>query len=245
MPAVSLEAAQLAMGGPRIKYGAVRAGPSPAFLGDERLWRPLSDALHLLEQLGAAPVLPDGKVGGNLAALTPAEAPVDESGIIVSRSGKEAGKMSLANDFTVVKGFNAETWTGTFLSHSEDAKPSSDTPLLWHALKVAPGRFGWPQQPQVALHGHSFETKQEAEQLGLPVSATETLFSTPEDTAALMELFESFHYPEHRIFIRQGHGFFILAPSIAAACEELTLLTSRAKLLAPAVPPQKKPRTPG
>lgn len=38
-PAVSLEAAQLAMGGPRIKYGAVRAGPSPAFLGDERLWR--------------------------------------------------------------------------------------------------------------------------------------------------------------------------------------------------------------
>lgn len=50
--------------------------------------------------------------------------------------------------------------------------------------------------------------------MGLPVSEHETLFSTPEDLAELEALFRLHPYPKHKCFIRKGHGFFILGPSV-------------------------------
>ncbi len=45
-----------------------------------------------------------------------------------------------------------------------------------------------------------------ASRLGLPISAHATLFSTPEDLAELEALFRSHPYPQHRCYIRRGHG---------------------------------------
>ncbi len=53
--------------------------------------------------------------------------------------------------------------------------------------------------------------------LGLPVSEGETLFSTPEDLAALEVLLESHPYPGTTVYIRRGHGFFLLAGSVEEA----------------------------
>jgi hypothetical protein len=58
-----------------------------------------------------------------------------------------------------------------------------------------------------------------ARRLGLPISEHPTLFSTPEDLGELRKLFHSHPYPQHRCFIRQSHGFFILGESVAAAEE--------------------------
>jgi hypothetical protein len=45
---------------------------------------------------------------------------------------------------------------------------------------------------------------------GIPISEHETLFSTPEDLHELELLFKAHPYPEHRCFVRLGHGFFII-----------------------------------
>lgn len=49
-----------------------------------------------------------------------------------------------------------------------------------------------------------------AQKAGLPVSKQETMFSTPEDLEELENLLKSHPYPEHRCFVRRGHGFFLL-----------------------------------
>jgi hypothetical protein len=56
-----------------------------------------------------------------------------------------------------------------------------------------------------------------AEARGLPVSGSETLFSTPEDLRELEALLRAHPYPACRAYIRKGHGFFILGPSVAGA----------------------------
>jgi hypothetical protein len=53
--------------------------------------------------------------------------------------------------------------------------------------------------------------------IGCPCSHEETLFSTPADTEALMVLFKKYPYPQHKCFVRKGHGFFILSQSVEEA----------------------------
>ena len=56
-----------------------------------------------------------------------------------------------------------------------------------------------------------------AARLGLPISERATLFSTPEDLSELEELFREAPYPAHRCYVRRGHGFMLLAQSVAGA----------------------------
>jgi hypothetical protein len=79
-----MEEALLSMGGPRIKFTCVRVPQSFPELGESVLLdlKLLSDVYFLLEQLGSAPVLSDGKVGGNCALR------VSPSLLLVSKSGK-------------------------------------------------------------------------------------------------------------------------------------------------------------
>ncbi|CAK9003608.1 unnamed protein product [Durusdinium trenchii] len=88
-------------------------------------------------------------------------------------------------------------------------------------------QFGWPERPLVCLHGHALAEKaglRIAEDLKLPISHEETLFSTPEDVDALMTLFSSYPYPKNKVFIRRGHGFLILADTVDSATQELKSL---------------------
>ena len=45
----------------------------------------------------------------------------------------------------------------------------------------------------------------------------ETLFSTQEDSQALLNLMEKFPYPQHKVYIRKGHGFIVLGKDMADA----------------------------
>jgi hypothetical protein len=69
----SLEEQSLAEGGPRIRFQTNRVGvcgdKSDNDDDDDLIWQPLAAALHMSEICGAAPVLPDGKIGGNGAIL--------------------------------------------------------------------------------------------------------------------------------------------------------------------------------
>jgi len=77
--------------------------------------------------------------------------------------------------------------------------------------------FGWEERPGCALHGHAIATKEEATRLGFPCSAHATVFSTREDKQAMMELLAQHPYPRHKIFVRQGHGFFLLEGDVESA----------------------------
>lgn len=220
----NLESASLANGGPRVRFASDRRPGS--FEATEDQWRPLAAALKLSEESGAAPVLPDGKIGGNGARL------LDDGSMLVSRSGREAETDFTARDFVRVVAFDAAEWRASFDSADPSVKPSSDTPLLWRALVTAPSTCrAWksaPSRPTFVLHGHSCASEEEALARGLPCSPKETLFSTPADTEALAEIFETHPWPDHNVFVRKNHGFFLLATS---ADEAINVF--QAKILSP------------
>ena len=171
----------------------------------------LSSSLVQLEEDGAAPVLPDGKVGGNAALL------FSDNQIFVSKSGKKQGECLQVNEFCLVNEFNRNDWKGKYYSCESSLKPSSDTPLLWNSLIEASTKYNWKETPKIAFHGHALADENSAKHLNLPISPEETLFSTPEDLQALENLFQQYPYPQNKIFIRRGHGFFLLASSIHEA----------------------------
>jgi hypothetical protein len=108
----------------------------------------LGQAVNLLEQLGVAPVMQDGKVAGNGAMVL--RTPETEPLMIVTRSGRRSCRSPAEvhrDDFCFVTGFDFSTWSASYYGANE---PSSDTPLLWAALQVD---YGWTAQPVVALHG--------------------------------------------------------------------------------------------
>lgn len=189
--------------GPRVKFRAERRGDFPAAL--EAPAKELLDAVLAMEAAGCCPVLDDGKVAGNGARRV-------GDRLLVTRSGRPPGARAVTNVVCVL-GFD-DDWSASFLSHDPDALPTSDTALHWAALMDAPRRFDWAEAPMVALHGHGLATAEEAKALGVPVSPEATDFSTPADRDALMRLMARHPYPRERVWIRRGHGFFVLGPSV-------------------------------
>lgn len=195
----------------RIKFALKYCQPSDKTRLKYDDCKALADALSEMEESGAAPVAPDGKIGGNGAILI--ESKIGDGGfdLVVSRSGKEAGCKLTEEDFVLVTKFCKEKWSVSYESIIGENQPTSDCPLLWWALKEAPKLYNWKSQPKCALHGHAIADKETAQKLGFPCSEKETLFSTLEDVEALDSLFEKFPYPDNHVYIRQNHGFFLLA----------------------------------
>lgn len=214
---------------PRVKFQTELIKSSEILPPDEIEWKPLASALQTSEALGAAPVCPrEGFVFGNGAVISTCG-----TNIVVSKSGRLADTDYTKSQFVRVINFNNKTWTATYggvvidndnddddKKNSNDIiKPSSDTPLLWNALMVAPKVCkNWSQQPKFVLHGHSCATQEEADVKGFPCSTKETLFSTPADLEALMDLFQQYPYPTYQIYVRKNHGFFLLAQNEQEAC---------------------------
>ena len=198
-------------GANRVKFGLKRRG----LLVHDIDWSGLSKSLKILGEVGCAPVGGDGGRAGNVALRT-------KGGLIVSRSNR-SNLVLKREDFVEIVGFSRAKWEVCYLSMREDIIPTSDTPLYWLALVEMSRKMRWSHCPQVAIHGHALEMEEAAAKLGIPISRKETEFSTPEDYEAFSELLSSHPYPEHKIFIRKGHGFFILGESI----EEINDLTLR------------------
>lgn len=222
--ATATETTFLAAGGDRIKFKTVWKGDINDFLTLNNFSyatyldtvTDLAKALKILESSGAAPVLPDGKIGGNAAIRISSE---ELDFLIVSKSGKSAGQViDVENDFCIVSSFNVTEWSVDFYSRSQSILPTSDTPLHHTALHAG-SRFNWSENPAVSLHGHAIQTEEEAARLQLPCSAVETLFSTPDDTRELIDLMDCNAYPQHRIYVRKGHGFLILGRTILEALD--------------------------
>ncbi|UPQ99046.1 hypothetical protein HOP50_03g23520 [Chloropicon primus] len=220
---MGLEELSLEQGGARIKFSCIREedGPGQDQEGVQEL-KELSKGLDCLVKTKAAPIGPDGKFLGNCACLLEGEQ------ILISRSGRSPEDPSdLERDFARVTSFDSGSWTAFFNSADADCEPSSDTPLHWFSLIKAPTDFKWKERPRVVLHGHSFETKEDAEVLGVPISPADTLFSTREDVDALGALLKSHAYPAHKAFIRFNHGFLILEETMDAAIDVLHALLSK------------------
>jgi hypothetical protein len=156
--------------------------------------------------------------------------PYESGSFLISKSGKPPGVSLAPADFCKVAAFDRRSWSADYTSAASDIRPSSDTPLHAAALDPsAPSKYGWAAKPGVAVHGHALAEGAGLEltrHLGMPISEQETLFSTPEDLQQLEALFASHPYPEHRCYIRRGHGFFLLAegPEEAAALFERLIL---------------------
>lgn len=195
-----MEHKSLAEGGVRIKFACMCVGPLPSVdaLTLEAL-RELTAIMARLEAAGAAPVLPDGFVGGN-AALRVGGA------LWVSRSGKRAGAaMRVPEDWALVEHFDTVSWSARYRAACSQVRPSSDTPLLWCAT-LRTGRA-------VVLHGHAIDGAGDAAALRCPISPVETMFSTREDLEALERLLCA----QHALYIRKGHGWFALVRSLPEA----------------------------
>ncbi|MEO0604050.1 MAG: class II aldolase/adducin family protein [Myxococcota bacterium] len=214
--------------GPRVKYALRRLGAPE--LPHTALREALAAALRSLEEAGCCPVLDDGLAAGNGAVCTP------DGALLVSPSGRPPGHFA-PDDLVELVAFDAERWAATYRSHDPALRPTSDAALHWAALIEAPRALGWAEAPGASLHGHVLQTTRAAEVLGLPLSVEATLFSTPADRQALLELLARAPYPAHRTVIRRDHGFFTLGPDLpgtTAAVRELAT-RARAHALLPAI----------
>lgn len=184
-------------------------------------WSELAWLLAQLETFGCLPVMEDGLLAGNVALSV-------EDELIVSRSGRRPGELK-AEDFVRVVHFDPDRWEASYISADAEMKPTSDTPLHWAALKDS--TFDGGSEPLVSVHGHALATAREALALGIPISPVETEFSTSADRSALAALIAAHPYPSHAVFVRRGHGFFVLAESVAEAAVRVKDMMDRAALL--------------
>ena len=206
----------------------------------ERVCTDLAQQMNELEKSGVAPVAPDGKVlnvsllhmvcdslldvvrlfvfaqvGGNCSYLLEV---AGHKFVIVSKSGKAPHRvMDIYEDFAIIDAFDFESWSCQYFASSADVLPTSDAPLHCAVLLQTPRTMNWSQHPKLVLHGHAFETVESATRCDYPISTEETLFSTPEDTEALVTLMSKHAFPDHHVFVRKGHGFVLLASSLEQA----------------------------
>ena len=170
------------------------------------------DLLLTQEKHGFSPNLQDGKIGGNAAVILKIG---HETFLLVSKSGKNLGEMDLMQDMCLIKDFNKESWSCDYYSEHIGTKPTSDAPMhscllnLNNAFNIS-DLFESEFQPTAALHGHALESEETARLLGIPCGTEETLFSTPEDTEAMIKLLRLYPYPRDKVYIRKSHGYYII-----------------------------------
>ncbi|ELU00775.1 hypothetical protein CAPTEDRAFT_220245 [Capitella teleta] len=138
----------------------------------------------------------------------------------VLRSGLQVDKpLNVQSDVCIITQFDPTHWAADFVSDLEDAVPTSDVPIYWMSYKAGK-RFKWTKLPTAILHGHSMFSREMAQKVCFPITPEPTLASTPLDTQTVLDLYETNSYPETKIFIREGHGFLLLASSLQEASEE-------------------------
>ena len=217
---MSSEEKSLLEGEPRVKFTAKwKGGIDSLGMADlpRQIAAEIADAVWELEQCGVTPVLPDGKTGGNAAAVLTTDG--DQKYLMVTKSGKLGSvKMDVDNDFCVVTKFDPETWETEYYAANDSVLPTSDTPLHYASLIVKQG-FDWSVAPSVALHGHALASEEDAEKFGFPISAEETVCSTKEDTQCFTNLLSNYNYPKNKVFIRKDHGFLLLGDNVQNALD--------------------------
>jgi ribulose-5-phosphate 4-epimerase/fuculose-1-phosphate aldolase len=194
----------------RVRFEATWLGPLELPRGAE----PLALAIGALDGAGLCPVLGDGLAAGNAAMVV-------EGRLFLTPSGRRPGPLQPDRLVELVD-FDPLTWSARYRSREPESRPTSDAPLYHAILREAAA--SWPTPPTVALHGHALETPAHAARLGAPIADEETEFSTPEDRQALLALVRRAPWPEQDLWIRRGHGFFLVGRDLdATLARALTL----------------------
>lgn len=204
---------------PRVKFAATHVGAFPSHLRSTA--SALCAAVLRMEAAGCCPVLDDGLVAGNGAVAA-------NHGLLVTRSGRRAGECS-PSDVVFLERFDPSTWSAVYRSDDPTRRPTSDAALYWLTIVEAATRLDWSTRPVAALHGHVLETERAARALDLPLSSEPTLFSTPADRRALLELLARAPHPRHHAWIRRGHGFFVVGSSLDEATSTVEGIAERAR----------------
>lgn len=205
--------------GPRVKFRADYRGASEPWPDAVDLAR----AIHALEANGCCPVLDDGLSAGN-AAMRRGDR------LLTTPSGRRPGSADPL-DLVEIEAFDHERWAVTYRAKTPMLRPTSDTPLHWAVLMEPGASRGSDATPLVSLHGHVLATRAAAEALDLPSSDEETVFSTPEDRAAMVRLLQAHPYPRHRAWIRAGHGFVVAGRELDETLAFTLALATRARAL--------------
>ena len=137
-----MEEASLAAGFQHIKFQCKKLGTIRDLFPDEytyekkftSLTEQLAEALYIQEHHGLSPVCPDGKVGGNGAAKISIRGGGEQTGLLVSKSGKYPGRMDVEQDFCIVTCFDRDTWSCEYYSNNDEARPTCDTPMHFSVL---------------------------------------------------------------------------------------------------------------
>lgn len=205
--------------GPRVKFRA-------EYRGSREDWACAADLVRVMRALevhGCCPVLDDGLAAGN-AAIRRGHT------MLTTPSGRVPGAVD-ARDLVEVESVDLMQWSVGYRARTAAQRPSSDTPLHW-AILMDPGAAPHAHQgPLVSLHGHVLHTEAAAEALSIPSSDAETLFSTPEDRAAMVALLRAHPYPRERAWIRAGHGFVVAGADLEETLAFTLDLANRARRL--------------
>jgi len=106
--------------GTRVKFKLRRLEIDEAILSSD--WLEMVAALKTLEEACCTQDLGNQRKTGNIAVRT-------RDGIMVSKSGRESGKLG-PDDFVKVVSFDSSTWEASYISKHQDILPTSDTPLF-------------------------------------------------------------------------------------------------------------------
>lgn len=173
---------------------------SSTFTSNRNIER-LSEAAHLLSQLGLTPVHPEGAYGNQSYRDSKTSFVITKTGMIPEANLNQ-------DNYTRVVAYNAEN--SSFVT--EGKFPPSSECFLHNEIYAA-----FPAV-QAILHGHSALLNAYAPQLGITTTSTFYEYGTMELAQSALELAQK----EKNFFILKDHGFVALGESIPAALQ-LTL----------------------
>ena len=203
--------------GIRIRFETNYLGPRDPRA--ERFAVALATATTQMDRWGCCPVLEDGFAAGNAALRLDTE-----HGMLLTPSGRRPGVLP-PEDLVEVVHVDRPRWRVDYRARTRALRPTSDA-ILHHAV-LSPST--WPnldatETPAVSLHGHSLDSQEDADRLGIPCAVTETQFSTPEDLEATRAKLARAPFPAHDAWIRRGHGFIVAGRSVSDALDRLRSL---------------------
>lgn len=185
-----------------IKY-RLEYSPGPALpagsVSEINAWRRL---LYMTKLIGQDPDRYGGYGYGNISRrVEPFDAPINERAFVVSGTQTGFFEMLAPEHFTTVTRYQPEH---NLLVATGPIKPSSEA--LTHASV-----YDQDAGVRWVMHVHCIEIWRHAEALGIPTTAADVPYGTPEMAAEVQRLFEGTDVRQRRILSMGGHEDGIVA----------------------------------
>jgi len=198
-----------------------RPAPAPAWdsLADLNAWRKI---LYLTGLIGQQPHRYEGYAYGNVSVRLPGSNQTDESVFIIC--GTQTGAMPelSAEHYTTVSSCNVSE--NKVVAHGP-VRPSSEA--MSHSMI-----YQQDADTGCVLHAHSPDIWKHAVKLGLPVTAADIPYGTPQMADAVKTLFQHGNLAQQRIFSMAGHQDGIISFGVDPCEAGTVMLKTLARSLA-------------